>query len=155
MTYPKGADLKELTQQIELYAQLKAEYGAEGISEILSDTRKALRSSLSQLRNLPIDRDLAKREPNDLRRIQALRPEGPRRLWKRFEKDAYLDRLEGALLGRMAGCTLGAPVEFWPIEKMKALAEENGDAFPPTDYWCYVREPKSKRYEVCRREEYT
>lgn len=155
MTYPKGADFKELTQQIELYAQLKAEYGAKGISEILSDTREALRSSLAQLRNLSIDRELAKREPNDFARTLALRPEGPRRLWKRFEKDAYLDKLEGALLGRVSGCTLGALVEFWPIEKMKAFAEENGDAFPPTDYWSYVPEPKSKRYEVSRREEYT
>ena len=155
MTYPKPADLKELTQQIELYAQLKAEHGAEGISEILSDTRAALRSSLAQLRKLPIDRELAKREPNDIERIQAQRPRGPRRLWQRFEKAAYLDRLEGALLGRMAGCTLGAPVEFWPIEKMKALAEENGDAFPPADYWSRVPEPESKRYGMSRRKEYT
>jgi len=155
MKYPKPTHLKELTQKIELYAQLKAEHGATGISEILSGTRKTLRSSLAKLRKLPIDRELAKREPNEIERIHAQRPRGPRRLWQRFEKDAYLDRLEGALLGRMAGCTLGAPVEFWPIERMKALAEDNGDAFPPTDYWSRVPEPKRKRYEMSRREEYT
>ena len=69
--------------------------------------------------------------------------------------DLYPDRLEGALLGRMAGCTLGAPVEGWPIDKMQALAEENGNAFPPEDYWSWVPEPKSKRYQMSRREEYT
>jgi len=50
-------------------------------------------------------------------------------LWTTFQADIYRERLGGAFLGRMAGCTLGAPVEFWPIEKMQALAEENGDAF--------------------------
>jgi ADP-ribosylglycohydrolase len=50
-----------------------------------------------------------------------------------LRKDVYFERLEGALYGRMAGCTLGAPVEFWPIAEMAALAEENGDDFPPTD----------------------
>jgi ADP-ribosylglycohydrolase len=155
VAYPRSDDLRELVRQIELTAQLKAEHGAEGLSGVLSEARKALRSSLARLKRLPVDRDLAEREPDDLRRIQSLRPKGPRRLWQRFEKSVYCDRLEGALLGRMAGCTLGAPVEFWPVEKMKALAEENGDAFPPTDYWRHVPEPKSKRYEVSPREAYT
>ena len=146
MRYPKTSDLKELTQQLELYAQLKAEYGSLGISDILSNTRRSLRFSLAQLKKLPVDRELALQEPNSLEAIQALRPKGPRRQWPRINMDTYLDRLEGALLGRMAGCTLGAPVEFWQIEKMQALAEENGDAFPPEDYWSRVPEPKTKRY---------
>ena len=153
--YPKVPEFKRLIQEIELYAQLKAEYGAEEIAAILTRTRKMLQSSLAELRSLPIDKELAEQEPSDLGRIQALRPKGPRRLWKRFDKDTYRDRLEGALLGRMAGCTLGAPVEFWRVEKMKALAEENGDVFPPTDYWSRVPEPKRTRYQVSRREEYT
>lgn len=48
-----------------------------------------------------------------------------------------------------------APVELWPIAKMAALAEENGDDFPPTDYWCYVPEPRTKRYEKSFRQSYT
>ena len=55
----------------------------------------------------------------------------------------------------MAGCTLGAPVEFWPIDRMEALAQENGDDFPPTDYWSYVPDPFDKRYEMSPRENYT
>jgi len=155
MPYAKKFDLQGLTGQLELYAQLKAEYGSEGVREIIADARRALRSSLAELKKLPVNPDLALKEPNSLKAIQALRPKGPRRLWKVVDMDLYRDRLEGALLGRMAGCTLGAPVEFWAIEKMQALAEENGDAFPPEDYWSWVPEPKTKRYQMSRREEYT
>ena len=155
MGYPEVNDLQELMRQIKLYAQLKTEYGAQGIPEILSYTKEMLQSSLLQLKALPINEELAKLEPNDLAEIKALRPEGPRRLQSRFNKVDYLARLEGALLGRMAGCTLGAPVELWTVERMKALADENGDTFPPTDYWSRVPESKQIRYEMSLREVYT
>ena len=155
MKYPKVADIAKLTQELELYAQLKTEYGAKGVSDVVADAGRALRESLAELKKLSNDRELASREPSDLEKIRELRPDGPRRLRARFDKSAYLDRLSGSLLGRMAGCTLGAPVELWPIEKMKALADENGEAFPPLDYWSRVPEPKEKRYQLSRRESYT
>ena len=155
MRYPKFPDIKELSEELELYAQLKAEYGAKGIASVLAEAERQCRTALARLKRLPIDKELAKKEPDDLKRIQALRPAGPRRMWDSFDRDVYAKRLEGALIGRMAGCSLGAPVEFWPVEKMEALAEENGDAFPPTDYWSRVPEPKAKRYRMSRREEYT
>jgi ADP-ribosylglycohydrolase len=114
-----------------------------------------LKDALRELQALPIDETLAKREPNDLAQIKSLRPAGPRGIWETFDRVAYVDRLEGALLGRMAACTLGAPVEFWSIERMRTLAEENGDAFPPTDYWSRVPDPKQKRYQMSKREAYT
>lgn len=95
------------------------------------------------------------REPNALPAIRALRGPGPRRLWATLKRDVYFERLEGALYGRMAGCTLGAPVEFWPIAKMAALAEENGDGFPPTDYWSRVPDPELKRYATSPRQSYS
>jgi ADP-ribosylglycohydrolase len=76
-------------------------------------------------------------------------------MWTGMRSAEYRDRLAGAFLGRMAGCTLGAPVEFWPIHKMKALAEETGNDFPPTDYWSRVPDPKEKRYAMSPREDYT
>lgn len=155
MKYPQVPDFKQLTEELGLYAQLKSEYGSKGISKPLADANKALRSALIELQRLPVDPGLAKREPNALDAIQALRPMGPRRVWNAFDKHAYGDRLEGAFLGRMAGCTLGAPVEFWEIDRMKALAEEIGDAFPPVDYWSRVPEPKRKRYQMSEREAYT
>jgi ADP-ribosylglycohydrolase len=155
MRYPKIPDFKRLTEELELYTQLKSEYGAKGISTTLSNTAKALQSALAELKSLPIDSTLEEQEPNDLRKIQSLRPTGPRRLWNTIDKATYCNRLEGALLGRMAGCTLGASVEFWPIDQMKQLAEENGDVFPPDNYWLRVPEPKGTRYQMSRREEYT
>ena len=88
MTYPRNPDLKKLTDELALYAQLKSEYGAKGISEPLANAAKALRSALTELKRLPIDQDLAKQEPNALEAIQALRPSGPRRLWDTFDKQA-------------------------------------------------------------------
>ena len=115
----------------------------------------APRSALAEFASLPEDPALAVREPNDLDAIRALRRPGPRRLWTTLQEDVYFERLEGALYGRLAGCTLGAPVEFWPIAKMAALAEENGDDFPPTDYWSYVPDPELKRYETSPRRSYS
>lgn len=155
MTYPSIPNFKQLADDIILYTQLQSEYGARGISSILSRAEKALCSARERIKKLPMDPNLAKKEPSDLPSIHHLRPDGPRRLWKEFRKEPYAGKLTGALLGRMAGCTLGAPVEFWPIDKMKALAGENGEKFPPTDYWRYVPEPERKRYGTSRRDEYT
>ncbi|MDP6629586.1 MAG: ADP-ribosylglycohydrolase family protein [Kiritimatiellia bacterium] len=153
--YPKIPEYGKLIDHLKLQAQLKAEYGAKGISQPLAKAERALKDAVRELQALPIDETLAKREPNDLAKIKSLRPTGIRRIWETFDRAAYGDRLEGALLGRMAGCTLGAPVEFWPIVKMRELAEENGDAFPPTDYWSRVPDPKQKRYQMSKREAYT
>jgi len=154
MKYIKTSGLNSLIEQIQLYSQLKTEYGADGLKSILSNAERDLRSVLTQIKKLPVNRKLALEEPNNLSAIQKLRPTGPRRLWKSFDKKIYSEKVEGALLGRMAGCTLGAPVEFWSIEKMEALAKENGDKFPPTDYWSYVPEPAAIRYGLSKRDEY-
>lgn len=155
MGYPRVPRYRHLADQIELQTQLKAEHGARGIAPILAEAERAMQRALRKLQRLPIRRDLARQEPDDLAAIRALRPGGPRRLWERFDADAYGERLEGALLARFAGCTLGAPVEFWPIEKMRALAAENGQPFPPTDYWAYVPEPEGERYGLSKRRQYT
>jgi ADP-ribosylglycohydrolase len=115
----------------------------------------ALQDADRRLIALPEDPDLAAREPNDLAAIRALRPSGPRRLWSAFDPGLYRDRVLGALNGRMAGCTLGAPVEFWPIARMQALAKENGTPFPPVDYWTRVPDPDELRYGLSPRRAYT
>ena len=155
MEYPKTPDLTKLSEEVRLYAQLKHEYGAKGIASVLAEMEKALKTATAKLKKLPVDKGLARQEPDDLRAIQAIRPAGPRRLWCGLDKALYKERLEGALLGRFAGCTLGAPVEFWPIEKMAELAKENGEPFPPTDYWSAVPDPEAMRYGVSPRESYT
>jgi ADP-ribosylglycohydrolase len=155
MTYPDVSNFDNLVKQLVLYSQLKHEYGARDMAPILAKAEKALETTMAELKELPIDRGLSQAEPNEIKSIRNLRPDGPRRLWKTFDEVQYQRRLEGALLGRLAGCTLGAPVEFWPIENMQALAQENGEAFPPIDYWSYVPEPFALRYQMSRREAYT
>ena len=155
MSYPRADDLVELARQVDFYSQLKHEYGARGIEKAVARVRRDIESGIRKLRALAIDRALARKEPNRLADIKKLRPRGARRIWTSFDRKKYLDRLEGAMLGRFAGCTLGAPVESWAIEKMRDLARENGDNFPPTDYWSRVPEPYKVRYEVSPRETYT
>lgn len=155
MRYPSAANLKHELDLLECYSQLKHEYGARGIQRVLDRAFRELRAARAALRNLPDDPGLARREPNDLAAIRRLRPAGPRRLWPRFDADAYAERVEGALLGRMAGCTLGAPVEFWDIPRMEELARENRTAFPPRAYWRRVPQPYQRRYDRSPREAYT
>lgn len=155
MGYPRLPDYKNLARRIELYTQLKAEYGARGIAPILKEAERAFNRALKQVKALPIDKELAKREPDKLGAIRKLRPKGPRRMWAKIDPAVYRERLEGALLGRFAGCTLGAPVEFWSIDKMRRLARDTGHSFPPTAYWPSVPEPSVKRYGMGRRDAYT
>lgn len=153
--YPDTAELRRLLNEFELYAQQQTEYGARGVSSVVTSVRRQLKAAVHEMRRLPPDPRMAKREPNELDAIRQLRARGPRRLWFQLERAQYFQRLEGALLARCAGCTLGAPVEGWPVERMRALSAENGQTFPPEHYWERVPDPHQRRYGVSRRKEYT
>jgi ADP-ribosylglycohydrolase len=155
MSYPDLPDFNKLVDLVICYSQLKHEYGGKNIPNVLMGTERYLNSIVDHLKGLEIDKELAEKEPNDLESIKALRSNGPRKLWKTLDREVYLDKLEGALLGRFAGCTLGAPVEFWEIERMKLLAKENSMDFPPRDYWMYVPFPYERRYQKSAVESYT
>jgi ADP-ribosylglycohydrolase len=155
VAYPKLPDLGKYVRDLALYAQLKHEYGAKNLEPIFARAERTLRKALKELRARPISRPLARKEPNGLAAIRRLRPPGPRKLWKTFDREQYLERLQGALLGRFAGCTLGAPVEFWSVENMASWAQEIGDKFPPVDYWSRVPNPHHKRYRLSRCDAYT
>jgi len=144
-----------LLEQLHLYSQLKHEYGAAGIAPILAHVEEMLTQALASIQALPESVQVAMQEPNELPTIQQCRPAGMRRLWTTFDEPAYRRRLEGALVGRFAGCTLGAPVEFWPVARMESWAREIGDAFPPVDYWSSIPEPQNLRYGVSRCDAYT
>jgi len=155
MRYPTMPDWRGLADRLQLYARLKHEFGARGLSAALHRAERALRRALRDIQRLPEDPFLAAREPDTLRRIRALRPPGPRRLDWSFARGQYCERVAGALLARMAGCTLGALVEGWPVERMAAWAAEIGDAFPPVDYWSRAPDPARVRYNVSRCDAYT
>lgn len=155
MSYPKAAELKHATEMLAFYAKLKHEYGAKNIQKIIDKAVRDLKSATDSINKLPNDVALEKQEPSSLKFIQKLRPSGPRRITSNFNSAIYADRLEGAFLGRMAACTLGAPVEAWSIDRMAALARENSMDFPPRDYWKYVPDPYTIRYLVSQRDSYT
>jgi ADP-ribosylglycohydrolase len=155
MLYPDNSTCEKLVHQLGLYSQLKHEYGAGNVAALLKDAARSIKSSLAKMKHLPVGRELARQEPNDLPAIRRLRPSGPRRLWKKLDAVKYRRCLEGTLLGRFAGCTLGVPVEGQSISVMQNLARENGDRFPPADYWRRVCSPYDLQYKVSPRESFT
>jgi len=155
MAYPRLPDLGALSNQIRLYSDLKHEFGSRGIEAAVAPACRALQIALRTIQRLPESRALAAAEPNSLPAIRRLRPRGPRKLWKSFDRGAYAERLAGALLARAAGCTLGAIVEGWSPERMQQFARTIGDTFPPTDYWSAAWQPLAQRYGLSRCRDYT
>ncbi len=155
LPYPEMQSLKNLVNNIEEFAKLKTEYGSKGVGELIGEIRTYLKSALEKVKCLPTDRYLADKEPNEYYKIMMLRPDGPRKMWEGFDEKLYREKLEGALLARLAGCTLGAPVEGWSIEQMQRWAEYSGDSFPPVDYWSYTKNPGEERYRVNKWEDFT
>ncbi|MCY4537612.1 MAG: ADP-ribosylglycohydrolase family protein [Chloroflexi bacterium] len=151
--YPEP--LGDLSRNINLWAQLKTETGAPGVQEKVAEIKSLIAKELAELRALPDDPDLGAAEPNDLDGIRALRPDGPRRYWTALPGSDYRNRLEGAMLGRFAGCTLGSIVELWEPDKMERWAAYLGDAFPPIDYWSEAERPFEFKYETSRRDAFT
>lgn len=154
MSYPNLPDFHYLTEHLVQYARTAFERGVD-TTDALSKAEEAMNKAIESLRNAPTEPGNLARQPSGLSDILALRPEGPRRMWKTFDDKKYADRLAGAFLGRMAGCMLGAPVEFWEIERMEKWAAHIGDVFPPTDYWSAVPEPYQMRYIVSPCSAYT
>ncbi|MBB3127822.1 ADP-ribosylglycohydrolase [Paenibacillus rhizosphaerae] len=155
MAYPKEPKIHELAGKIIEYGRLVHEYGGRGVADAWIDMEEKMKETLERLQSLPIDAKLKEQEPDDLPSIRALRAEGPRRLWGSFNKEVYMEKLEGALLARFAGCTLGAPVEFWGVSDMEKWAAYIGDAFPPRHYWSKIKNPNDVRYGKSTFYEYT
>lgn len=144
---PLDNEMQEKLNQLMLYRRLSAELGCAGEGEALFDQLNAKMDSLmeayQQLALTAVDPD----EPDDLEAIRALRPAGPRRLCCALPKD-YASRLRGAFYGRMAGCTLGAALEFHSMDDSENWARHFGDEYPLTDYWSQVHHPEDAHYIV-------
>lgn len=145
--YPElhGSAMHETLDFIMRYSQLAAEFGeGEKSEEILQSLRQSMQDVMETYQSLALschDPD----EPDDLESIRALRPDGPRRLCEGIPAD-YASRLRGALNGRMAGCTLGAALEFHPTDDAKNWAQHFGDDYPLTDYFSHVLHPEDAHY---------
>lgn len=149
-------DLRDAVDELLPWAEVRHEQKALGgkVRSRLAALKKQVVALQRELERAEPSPTLRKREPDDLPGIRALRPDGPRRLWERFDAAAYRDRLRGALLSRAAGCTLGAMVEMWPVERMERFARHIGDAFPPEDYWSRAAQPDIVRYGLSPFDDY-
>ena len=145
--------LHQEIDQLELYAQLYREYGVQGVDEALAKAAEAIKAAREKLAASPADPALLKQEPDDYATILSLRPAASKRM--KAAIGDYPDKLLGALQCRMAGCTLGAIVEGWPVERMEKWAATCGDAFPPVDYWSKANSPENLRYGMSPEKAYT
>ena len=141
-------------REIMLWADLRHEQGV-AVTPRVSALSRRLGALKRWLERAGPPKSLQQDEPGELAAIQALRPKGARRMWRRFRSAEYADRVRGGFIGRAAGCTLGAPVEGWPPERMAKLAAHLGVKFPPTDYWPAVDQPYGVRYGRDLRAAYT
>ncbi len=99
-----------------------------------------------------VNKDMDK-QPDTLADIMRLRPADADST--ATPVDHLYERMKGAVMGRFAGCTLGAPVEMWTVDRMMELALDCGMVFPPVDYWEEVPNPEGIRYGIGKRKEYT
>jgi ADP-ribosylglycohydrolase len=142
-------------QDFNRWLQLRAEHGAAGLEEKVAEVRTLLRDCLEEIMALPGDKELSSCEPDNLESIRRLRPEGLRVMSSDLSERDYRARLEGAFLGRCAGCTLGSPVELLPLERIERWAAYLGTPFPPQDYWSQVERPAELSYRISPRAAFT
>ena len=82
---------------------------------------------MDQIQQTPFRKDFPYQEPDDLPGIRAARPKGPKlKAWKGSRAE-FQRRVHGAWLGRLGGCMLGKPVEFWPRARIRLQAEVTGN----------------------------
>jgi len=142
---PHFRQLKQLITEVSDWADLRFEQGAK-INPVIKRLERDIKYARKLLRKAEPTKKQLKKEPNALDAIKLVRPDGPRRMWDTLPTKGLANRMKGAWLGRAAGCTLGAPVEFWAIDDMEALAKRCKMPFPPKDYWTGHNRPDIIRY---------
>ncbi|MCK5130199.1 MAG: ADP-ribosylglycohydrolase family protein [Clostridiales bacterium] len=152
MKYPKK--IEEYQQRINSFAKLKTEMGAQGVDEKLDEVREFLALKLQEIADLKEAPERAN-EPNMLKEIETASPKEKTIIQKKLSDKEYLCKLKGAMIGRFAGCALGAPVEGYSLAQIEKLAQTLEMDFPPTDYWKDAFDPYSQRYKVSKAKDFT
>jgi hypothetical protein len=150
-TFTQRQQLKQLVHNLDEYADMQSDIGNEPqAASILAGLLKSSKQALKEIKALPANRDnplhshaFAPASKKRLEEILSLRPAAARKAtyFTEIGDDDYRNRLAGAINARFAGCTLGAPVEFWSIARMQQLADRFDQPFPPTDYWRELHNP--------------
>lgn len=136
-----------LLEEAFLWSRLRFEQDGRTIKDLGRFCENELVREIDELKSCEAE---SAAEPNDRKAIAALCSFPRARTVDNIEKRIY-----GALAGRFAGCTLGVPVENYPIEKMERIAREGGTPFPPTEYWHTAENPDGVQYGVDKRRRYT
>ncbi len=157
LEYPNVPNYYSALSKLTEYSHLKFEEGADSdaIKSIFDKLSEKIDLALTEMVSLEIDNNIKTAEPDDYEKIIALRSEGPRCISCKFDRDKYMEKIMGALYGRFAGCILGAIVEGWSSEVIKAWADFNGEKFPPEDYWKSCKDPSNLRYGVSYSKSFT
>lgn len=149
------AELTRIAEMVELYARLGKEWKCEGAVGLQRDLERTLSRTLEAIKRAKPDEELRAAEPDDYEKILKARPKCHQRMNARIEPEILHDKILAALQCRFAGCTLGAIVENWPIERMEKWAKQIGDEFPPQHYWSKAYSPDDIRYGASAQREYT
>ncbi len=123
---PQGEWYKELFDALVRYSRLACELGhSEDSQRIVDGLREKMQQSVDEFRQIARTAVPDPSEPEDLESIRAARPAAPHRLTDKLPQD-YRDRWFGSILGRGAGCTLGAALEFRSVDEMRKWALYSG-----------------------------
>ncbi len=147
MNYVNSEELKQKTQFFTEYIGLLTEYGFE--KEINEDFEKLLltvNEYIEKSEKRVIEFLSNNKDSNSLKSIFS-NSCGNNPI---LEVHDLKNKIKGAIIARFAGCTLGAIVENWPIERMQKKATYEGLKYPPDKYWQSANDPFHLQYGVLR-----
>jgi len=139
--------MEKILDELKKWAEIRNEQDGRTTRLDITDKVTAL-EKIEELKNSEV---VDINEPNGLQEILSLCNLGYE---KHFATD-YDKRLKGALIGRLAGCILGVPVENFSIKEMQEIAEKCSMQYPPVEYWKTVKYPDGIQYGVNKRSDYT
>lgn len=133
-------DLPELVEITHLEIQQMEEEGhevgeyREQLAAWSKPTKQRLYRLYSDVLSAPMRADWSHHEPDTLAEIQRARPAGPRDAGLSIPYTALYERIYGAWLGRVTGCTLGKPLQAgWSKAQVVQYLQVAG-SYPLTTY---------------------
>jgi len=120
----EGKDVADLKEECDRIAKLDLDD---------TDIPSLANDMFERLAQAPVKSDFHFEEPSDLNGIQALRPSNRPVMLRPVNKDALRDRMQGAWLGRIAGCLLGKPIEGYHSPRLTTLLKGSNN-YPLSRY---------------------